>query len=208
MTTTAHDPETAAKLSAFKAKCDRFQRLGYDRFAAARFVAESGAPYSGPVLDVGTGRGMFAIALAKQDLSIVSVDTDDSDRLLAQGLAKEAGVEARIRFITGDAAQLPFPEGHFGGAAMMDVLHHLPQPERVLTEMAHLVKTQGSLLLADFNEEGFALLDRINREEGKEHPRLAVSVDFAVGVLLAQGCRLRRRSAGHLHEIALLVKEG
>lgn len=199
--------EVEAKLADFKAKCDTFLRFGYDRSAAARFVADSGAPFQSPILDVGTGRGLFAIALASLGGKVHSVDADETDKALAEHLAEEAGVAERIVFFSGDAAHLSFPDAHFGVAAMMDVLHHLTAPEAVLGEMARLVKPGGSILLADFDEEGFALLDTINRQEGKEHPRLPVSVDFAARVLLERGFRMKRRSTGYKHEIALLMKE-
>lgn len=202
----SYEPEIEAKLSAFKAKCLRFRSLGYDRFAAARFVADCGSPMLDPVLDVGTGRGLFAIALAGKAETVVSVDADESDRPLAEALVREAGLHNKIRFLNGDAAKLPFPDAHFGCVAMMDVLHHLTDPEAVLAEMARLVRPSGSIMLADFDEEGFALLDTINREEGKEHPRLAVDVDFAVGVLTNHGFNLESRRSGHLHHVALLLK--
>lgn len=205
--TPSTNEEIEAKLADFKAKIERYRRYGYDRLAAARFVAESGAPFQSPILDVGTGRGQFAIALANLGGEVHSVDADDTDKALAERLAEEAGVADKITFLSGDAAHLSFPDNHFGIAAMMDVLHHLTAPEAVLGEMARLVKPGGRILLADFDEEGFALLDTINRQEGKEHPRLPVSVDFAARVLLERGFRMERRRTGYKHEIALLTKE-
>ncbi len=194
------------RLSAFRSRTERYLRAGHDRFEAARFVAGRVAEARGPALDVGTGKGLLALALAERGLDVLSVDVSPEDQEVAAALAAEAGLSARIRFLLADASSLPFPAGAFGCAAMMDVLHHLADAGPVLDEMARVVAPSGRIVVADFTEEGFDLVARIHREEGKEHPRSAVTVGSAAAALLESGWRPVGRGTGHLQDAATLER--
>jgi ubiquinone/menaquinone biosynthesis C-methylase UbiE len=199
-------PDILERLRAFRARDLEFSRLGYDRAAAARFVVAAGGALSGPALDVGTGKGVLATELARRGLEVVSVDVDLEEQELAGLLAQETGVGDRISFVLGDAARLECPDGKFGCAAMMDVLHHLEEPVEVLREMARLVADKGTIIVADFDEQGFELVARVHREEGREHPRTKATVDVAEDVLCKSGFRCLKRTNGHFHEVAVLTK--
>jgi 2-polyprenyl-3-methyl-5-hydroxy-6-metoxy-1,4-benzoquinol methylase len=80
-------------------------------------------PLQGPALDVGTGRGFCAIALAQAGLAVVSVDLDGDEQQLARVLSEMAGVADRIGFVRADASRLPHGDGSFASVAAMDVLH-------------------------------------------------------------------------------------
>ena len=168
-----------ARLQAFRERCEVYLRRGYDRFAAARHVVDAAASLRGPALDVGTGQGFLALELARRGLDIVSVDVDAEAQELAWLRAEEAGLGNRIAFVAGDTSRLPYPDGHFGCAAMMDVLHHLDTPGPVLREMGRVVAEGGLVVIADFDEQGFELVSRVHREEGREHPRTAATVGLA-----------------------------
>jgi len=192
---------------AFRARSLMYLRLGHDRLAATRFVVDAAGELRGPALDVGTGKGLLAIELARRGLEVVSVDVDDQESDLAGLLAEEAGVMRRIAFHRGDAAQLPYPNESFGCAAMMDVLHHLDEPVPVLLEMARVVRPGGVILIADFDEDGFALLSRVHRGEGREHPRTAATLSLALDELSNAGFCCAARANGYQHDVAVLQKQ-
>jgi ubiquinone/menaquinone biosynthesis C-methylase UbiE len=198
--------ELARRRLAFDARTALYRSFGYDRVAAARFVASALGPPRGPALDVGTGKGLLALELARLGLGVVSVDVDRSERPLAAQLAREAGVGAKIRFLHRDAARLPFRDGHFGCAATMDALHHMEDPRAVLAEMARTVKAGGVVVVADFTPTGFRLVARVHRAEGRVHPRIGSTVGQAMRFLEQQGLDRIGRAKGHLHEVAILVK--
>jgi len=206
-----HDPTTNRELAGrreeFRRRTGTYLRLGHDLFAAARFVADSGGRMAGPVLDVGTGKGIFAVELARRGFRVVSIDPDDSDQALASLLAREAGMRGRIRFVRGDGARLPFPAGRFGCVAMMEVLHHLPDLPPVARELARAVRPGGSLIVADFSEEGFELVARVHREEGGDHVCSGVTLEQAVAQLQGLGLRCAKRCDGELHRVAVFVKD-
>ncbi|MBN1893645.1 class I SAM-dependent methyltransferase [bacterium] len=199
-------PDLAAKRAAFSARTERYLGLGYDRMEAAAFVVKSAGALSGPALDVGTGKGLLAMALAARGLDVVSVDPDGAEQALASLLSGESGLKDRIHFIHGDASRLNYPDGHFGCAAMMDVLHHLNEPGPVITEMARVLRPDGVLVLADFSPEGFDLIEGIHRDEGRVHSVSGVTLGSAGEILLPLGFQYRGRFNGHFHEIDVYRK--
>jgi ubiquinone/menaquinone biosynthesis C-methylase UbiE len=159
-------PNLLRRREAFLARSAAYERAGYDRHAAARFVAGL-IPAAGlPVLDVGTGKGLLALAFAEREARVTSVDPDPEEQALAALLASEAGLDHRLSLVRGDAAHLPHPDATFAAAVSMDVLHHLTNPQPVLREMARVVRPGGTILLADFSDEGFDMVSRVHRMEG------------------------------------------
>ena len=172
-----------------------------------RYVVEAAGPLEGPALDVGTGKGLMAMALARAGLDVVSIDPDFQEQKLAILLAKEECLADRIHFLCGDAAFLPFPDGHFGCAVLMDVLHHLDDARSVLREVTRVVRLQGIVIVADFSKQGFEMLHQMHREEGREHPLSGATLDSAQGILSEEGFCLNKRVSGYLHEIEVMVKD-
>jgi ubiquinone/menaquinone biosynthesis C-methylase UbiE len=194
--------------AAFLAQTERYLSLGFDRFAAAAFVIRTGGRLSGPALDIGTGKGLTALALARRALEVVSVDTDANEQSLASFLAAEAGLGDHVRFVRGDASVLSFPDESFGCAAVADILHHLPDPAPVLQEAARVLKPFGILILADFSAEGFKLVARVHREEGREHPVSGTTPESAAAFLSERGFEVLSRLSGHNHDVIVLKKSG
>ena len=199
------DPE---RLRAFRTRSQEYLRLGHDRLAAARFVADAAGELRGPALDVGTGKGLLAIELARRGMEVLSIDVDSTERELARLLADEAGVAALIRFEQADAAHLPYSDGQYGCIPMMDVLHHLTDPVPILNEMARVTARGGVVIIADFDEPGFEIVSRIHRAYGGEHPRTAASVSLALVELSKAGFSCKKTINGHQHEVIVLRKGG
>jgi 2-polyprenyl-3-methyl-5-hydroxy-6-metoxy-1,4-benzoquinol methylase len=200
--------DLAQRRQAFETRTAQCRALGYDRLAAAGFVASAAGLLRGPALDVGTGKGLLAVELARLGLDVVSVDVDASEQPLASHLALEAGVGGKVRFLHREAARLPFRRDHFGCAAMMDVLHHIAEPGPVLAEMARTVKVGGVVILSDFTPEGFRLVARVHRAEGRAHSVSGVTVGQARSLLEQEGLDCIGERQGHLHEVAIMVRRG
>lgn len=200
-------PLPQERLVAFRSRCSQYLSHGHDRLAAARFVVDAAMELSGPALDIGTGKGLLAIELARRGLEVVTIDVDEQERELARLLASAAGVAGRICFDTADAAGLPYADGSFGTVAMMDVLHHLEDSDRVLREMARVVVPGGIALIADFDERGFEIVSNVLREEGREHSRTSVTVSSVLEGMGALGFGELSRVRGHQHEIAVLRRK-
>ncbi len=63
-------------------------------------------------------------------------------------LCREAP-EARVQFFIADGNRLPFPSASFDLVMSNSVLHHLAEPQRMLSEVTRLVKPGGAILIRD-----------------------------------------------------------
>ena len=136
--------ELAQQKDHFWSRTAYYASLGYDRLAAVSFILDEAGPLDGPVLDVGTGMGITARALAGRGLDIITVDTNAHDQEVAAFLTDRPEQLERIRFMATSAASLPFPDGHFGAAVAVDVLHHLDAGLPALAELARVVRPGGA----------------------------------------------------------------
>lgn len=103
------------------------------------------APGAGQrILDVGTGTGALATALAPLIAPggrVVGVDA--SAVMVAEAQRRAAAQRLPVDFQHGDAARLAFPDGAFDRAMANQVLLHLDDPGRAVREMARVVKPGG-----------------------------------------------------------------
>jgi len=103
----------------------------------ARFLA----PVAGrTVLDVGTGTGRAAIALAARGATVTGVDASAQMLEVAERRAKEAGV--RVTFAAGDAHGLAFADRSFDAAICLRVLMHTPDWRLSLRELCRVSRNR------------------------------------------------------------------
>lgn len=120
----------------------------------------AGAPR---VLDVGCGPGGFTAVLAGMAGHVVGLDVSPGWVARATENFRALGVAARA--VLGDGERLPFPEGSFDVVVLVDVLHHLDEPARVLEETQRVLSSRGRLLVFEPNRwnpalTALCLLDR------------------------------------------------
>jgi ubiquinone/menaquinone biosynthesis C-methylase UbiE len=112
----------------------------------------------GRALDIGTGPGQIVIKLARRLTRWKFVGVDRSPGMIAQAQANlaSAGSElaGRVEFQLADGNHLPFPDKSFDLVLCNSVLHHLAEPEKLLSEMARLVSRGGAILLRDLRRPG------------------------------------------------------
>jgi ubiquinone/menaquinone biosynthesis C-methylase UbiE len=184
------------------------RRFGFDLKAAVRLVLEKALPLPGRVLDVGTGRGRFVVALAGQKVpDITSVDVSAEEQHFARLESAYAKVENRIAFVVADAAELPWKKASFDGVVTMNAFHHFADPCRVFSEMLRVLKPGGKIVLADFSAAGFRMMDRIHAAEGKTHPH-PPSQFVQWKTALSEAGFAVRRFVGQHQEILVAVGSG
>jgi 2-polyprenyl-3-methyl-5-hydroxy-6-metoxy-1,4-benzoquinol methylase len=98
----------------------------------------------GSLLDVGCGEGVLTLRWAEQLGSgrVIGIDLEDP-KLQAEWATRQ---RANLEFRAMSAEQLPFPDREFNLSAAIEVLEHVPDPERTLAEMARV--TAGHLLVS------------------------------------------------------------
>ncbi|MBY0230391.1 MAG: peptide chain release factor N(5)-glutamine methyltransferase [Gemmataceae bacterium] len=111
------------------------------------------------LLDLGTGSGCVALALAKQHKTaqVVAVDLSAAALAVARRNAEKHGVEGRIEFLQGDLfAPLP-PEPRFGF-----IVSNPPYvPSAGIEGLSPEVRDHDPRLALDGGPDGFAVIDRI-----------------------------------------------
>jgi 2-polyprenyl-3-methyl-5-hydroxy-6-metoxy-1,4-benzoquinol methylase len=112
----------------------------FERTLDELFVAA--APRS--VLDVGCGEGVLVHRWAQRtgDARVVGVDLEEDS--IQAGWAARQAPNLSYRVIESEA--LPFADGEFELATAIEVLEHVPDPERTLAEMARCAS--GHLLVS------------------------------------------------------------
>ncbi len=112
----------------------------------------------GRALDIGTGPGQIVIKLAKRLAEWKFVGVDRSLGMIAQAQANLASASGelagRVEFQVADGNRLPFPDSSFDLVMCNSVLHHLAEPEKLLSEMSRLVNSGGAILLRDLRRPG------------------------------------------------------
>lgn len=100
------------------------------------------------VLDVATGGGHTAFALAPHAAEVVALDLTPPMLEVAQ---KEANARHlhNILFVEGDAQAIPYEDGSFDVVACRKAAHHFPNVRRGVSEWARVLKSGGTLLLVD-----------------------------------------------------------
>jgi 2-polyprenyl-3-methyl-5-hydroxy-6-metoxy-1,4-benzoquinol methylase len=98
---------------------------------------ERAAPES--VLDVGCGEGVLTYRWAEQlgSRPVLGIDLADPNLEAEWSTRSRANLEFRA-MPAEDLQELPFPDGSFDLAAAIEVLEHVPDPERTLAEMARV----------------------------------------------------------------------
>lgn len=79
---------------------------------ARNAIAETGVR-RGLCLDLGSGPGMLAMAMAREasDLELAAFDFNEDARLIAEDNITEAGLSDRIRTTSGDVHAMPYEDG-------------------------------------------------------------------------------------------------
>jgi ubiquinone/menaquinone biosynthesis C-methylase UbiE len=146
-------------------------------------------------LDVGTGAGAFAIALAPLVREVVGVDI--VPELLAEGRKR---APANVELVEADATALPFESGAFDLVATARTLHHVKRPEVILAEAARVLRPGGAMLVVDQLAPGDPLaaieLNRFERARDPSTTRVLADVDLR-SLFDANNLVLRRAEIVH-----------
>jgi SAM-dependent methyltransferase len=101
------------------------------------------------VLDMGCGAGRHAFALYRRGADVVALDLDEAELKDVAGMFAalrdegEAPAGATAQAVRGSAYALPFDDGTFDRVVAAEVLEHLPQDERAMTELFRVLKPGG-----------------------------------------------------------------
>jgi SAM-dependent methyltransferase len=123
---------------------------GYERFMgrwsrllAPQYIAFAGIRDGERILDVGTGTGSVASALAAAMPASEIVAVDPSEAFIAH--AKTNTRSGRVRFEVGDAQALRHEDGAFDQTMSLLVMNFVPDPEKAIGEMRRVTRPGGTV---------------------------------------------------------------
>jgi ubiquinone/menaquinone biosynthesis C-methylase UbiE len=148
-----------------------FLKFGYDLDRERDEIVRCSLPLTGKILEAGPGKGHFSAALARQSVPFISVDISSEDQKTSELFLNFLGLRhfADLRVQNGE--QLNFPDATFDMVFSINALHHFEKPYKVADELIRVLKPRGRLVISDFSEKGFDLMDQIHALEGNSHSR-------------------------------------
>jgi ubiquinone/menaquinone biosynthesis C-methylase UbiE len=133
---------------------------GPDLAWAIEAAALTGKEY---VVDVGTGTGHTALALAPYASEVVAVDITLPMLEEARRLAASRGV-TNVRFLQGDACALPLSSSQFDLVTCRQAAHHFAHVAQAVSEWARILKTGGKVVVVDAVSPEEPAIDRFLNE--------------------------------------------
>jgi ArsR family transcriptional regulator len=115
-----------------------------DRFHLAALAAFADGNWT--VGDLGCGTGQVTAAIAPFVARVIAVDASAA---MLQAAKKRLHGTDNIDLRRGDLEALPIDEARLDAATLMLVLHHVPEPERALADVARVLKPGGRAMIVD-----------------------------------------------------------
>jgi len=134
----------------FTRQADEYARAQVIRDEAhiEQFVRMINPAADARVLEVATGPGYIAMALARVAREVVGVDLTEAPLQIAERNRSERSLD-NVSFRVADAENLPFADGEFDVVVCRFAVHHFENPRSVLGEMARVCRAGGMLAVED-----------------------------------------------------------
>lgn len=182
--------ETIDNHKIYLQRLEFYRGFGYDLEKERDFIVEAAMPLSGRILEIGTGKGHFALALAKKGLEFTTLDISDAEQEIARLNLRYHGLEGRVKFVVADAAKTNFPDASFEAILSINVFHHLADPKGVLNELVRILHPRGKIVLGDFTEQGLEIINSCHTKEGRHHDHFKHHLKEAENHLSAKGFKI------------------
>jgi phosphatidylethanolamine/phosphatidyl-N-methylethanolamine N-methyltransferase len=129
------------------------------RLLAAEHVNAQG----GSVLEVGVGTGL-ALDYYAPHVRVTGIDLSSEMLREAEARAQKRGLRNLVALSRMDAREIRFPAASFDHVAAMHIMSVVPEPERVLNELARVCRPGGSVMIANHfagRAEGWSGMERL-----------------------------------------------
>jgi len=146
-----------------------YQKFGYDIEEERSFIIEKACPFSDKILEAGTGKGYFTLALARLGFHFTSFDISAEEQRYARLNLAYFGLASHVCFDVADIECLPYPDASFNAVFAVNFVHHLSAVRTACDELFRILSPSGKIILSDFNAQGFAVMDKIHALEGRQH---------------------------------------
>lgn len=122
----------------------------------ASLMSLSGSLEGRKVLDIGCGTGGISVAFAKMKAAVYAMEPNHTHPLLMDlTMARAAREGVDLSTVIGRGELLPFSDGSLDIVILNDVLEHVDDPERVVSEASRVLKIDGLIYLSTPNKYSF-----------------------------------------------------
>ena len=129
------------------------QSFGFHRLWKRRVVELAQVKAGDHALDLCCGTGDIAFALARQGAETTGLDFSEKMLEVAQvRLRNSKPASQNLKFLQGDAQQLPFPDNSFDAVTVGYGLRNLASWEKGLAEMVRVAKPGGRIVILEFGK--------------------------------------------------------
>jgi len=153
----------------YLARKELYKSFGYDIDKERAFIIKQAEPIQGNILEAGTGKGHFALELARAGYRFTTFDISETEQAFAKLNLKYFSLDQLVDFRIENGECLSFKDKSFDIVFSINTFHHLINPHKVLDELIRLLTFKGKLVLSDFTKEGLMLMDKIHAIEGRKH---------------------------------------
>lgn len=134
-------------------------------------LIDSGFVSSFKVYDFATGGGRMAALLTRMGFNVATCDITFILRDEAESRITEKYL-GQVEFLKENLESLSFPDNSVANIVSANTFHHLDNPIKCLNELIRIHSNHGTLLLTDFTEEGYDLMDIHHKNKyAHGHPR-------------------------------------
>ena len=139
--------------------------LGLDQSWRRQLIGAVTGAGQRKVLDLATGTGDVAIAIAQRVASIEVIGIDPSAGMLAVGAQKcrKLGLQAQIMLREGDGRALPLEDDSVDAVAMAFGIRNVPDRPRCLAELKRVTRPGGVIAILELSEPRGGLLGPLAR---------------------------------------------
>jgi len=166
-----------------------FKKYGYDIPKARNFILTKAKLAKGSMLEIGTGKGHMAIALAKKGFKLISIDLDRKAQDIAKIHLKTMKLGKLVTLKIMNAERLQYKDNYFDYVISVNFIHHVKNPGRCLKEMIRLTKNK--LIIADINKRGELIMEKVHRLDGHGHEISKMSLKEIEVLLKKTGMKVR-----------------
>ena len=167
-----------------------YKGQGLDFFKNRELILSKTGVLHGNILEIGTGRGVTALSLARLGYKLTSIDTNEEMLKTASLNLTCENLLEKVELYVMDAYKLEFESNSFKNIFMIEALHHMDNAGGLFSEVDRVLTTGGKLILADFNEKGFKILDYVHGKEGHHHENSSLGESEAKAWLTGNGYKI------------------